>query len=148
MVDDIIQLTRSANFTAMQFLDDFADGNVRDICQFVEFEKHKHSKLSLTNETMEEIPDQLVNYFISRDLYPDISVQKSENAVPVLYGTDNFDDKFIMELDNMSQVSSNSYENHMQEKYHQYNGGYGTNQQQPQMNAFKVLVSVIRINFQ
>lgn len=128
----------------MQFLDDCADdGDVRDICQFVEFEKHKHSKCSLTAATMEEIPDQLVNYFVSRDLYPDPSIQKIDYEVPIGSGTDHFDDDFNTELENMSQLSLHSYGSYMQDPYHQYSLGHGSNQQeQYNMNAFQVLVSV------
>jgi hypothetical protein len=60
-----------ADFTNMQFLDDFAT-NVnnqnqrqpqRDIVQFVEFQRFAHDKSALTRETLEEIPDQVVGYF-------------------------------------------------------------------------------------
>jgi hypothetical protein len=57
----------------MQFLDDFQSqqaGSGRDICQFVEFSRHASNKISLTKATLDEIPDQLVDYFVSRGIKP------------------------------------------------------------------------------
>ena len=55
----------NADFASMQFLDDFMlyQENGRDICQFVEFSKHQHNRQNLTKETLEEIPNQVVDYF-------------------------------------------------------------------------------------
>jgi Copine/C2 domain len=56
----------SADFSTMRFLDDFLASNDtvgRDICQFVEFNKHQHNRESLTRETLDEVPDQVVDYF-------------------------------------------------------------------------------------
>jgi hypothetical protein len=62
----------NADFSAMQFLDDFQTqgGGGRDICQFVEFSRHASNKTSLTQATLEEIPDQVVDYFYSRGIKP------------------------------------------------------------------------------
>jgi hypothetical protein len=61
----------NANFSAMQFLDDFMiNTSARDIVQFVQFNKHAHDRSSLTAATLEEIPDQLVKYFTSRNIHP------------------------------------------------------------------------------
>ena len=63
----------NADFSAMQFLDDFekrSDPNLRDIVQFVEFRRHEHNKTSLTRATLEEIPDQLVQFFYQRGIMP------------------------------------------------------------------------------
>eukprot|EP00934_Nitzschia_sp_Nitz4_P007889 Nitzschia sp. Nitz4//scaffold77_size91520//51907//54384//NITZ4_004894-RA/size91520-augustus-gene-0.74-mRNA-1//-1//CDS//3329558003//7879//frame0 len=62
----------NADFSAMQFLDDFqsSEGGSRDIVQFVEFNKHKHDKQALTRETLDEIPEQLVGFFKSRNIMP------------------------------------------------------------------------------
>jgi hypothetical protein len=63
----------NADFTRMQFLDDFQrdeGGNTRDIVQFVEFSRHRNNRQSLTRETLDEIPDQLVNYFHSLGIMP------------------------------------------------------------------------------
>jgi hypothetical protein len=61
-----------ADFSAMQFLDDFQNdiGGGRDICQFVEFRKYQHNKAALTEKTLEEIPDQLVDFFYTRNILP------------------------------------------------------------------------------
>ena len=56
----------NADFSTMQNLDDFLDGEDaagRDIVQFVEFSKHQHDRQSLTRETLDEVPDQVVDYF-------------------------------------------------------------------------------------
>ena len=61
----------NADFSAMQFLDDFrAPPPSNDIAQFVEFRRYAHDKRALTEATLEEIPAQLVNYFTSRNIYP------------------------------------------------------------------------------
>jgi hypothetical protein len=63
----------NADFSDMQFLDDFQSqqaGSGCDICQFVEFSKHVSNKISLTQATLDEIPDQLVEYFVSRGIKP------------------------------------------------------------------------------
>jgi hypothetical protein len=60
-----------ADFSAMQFLDDFQSSTgKRDIVQFVEFSKHKHDRSSLTRATLEEIPDQLVEFFTNIGMKP------------------------------------------------------------------------------
>lgn len=55
----------NADFSTMQFLDDFVqqEGTGRDICQFVEFSRHQHNRQALTKETLDEVPDQVVDYF-------------------------------------------------------------------------------------
>jgi hypothetical protein len=62
----------NADFSTMQFLDDFQTQEHigRDICQFVEFNRHKSNKMSLTQATLDEIPDQVVDYFYSRGIKP------------------------------------------------------------------------------
>lgn len=61
----------STNFRQMQFLDDFASHTYqRDITQFVEFRKHQNSKSSLIEATLEEIPNQLVDYFNRNNIKP------------------------------------------------------------------------------
>jgi hypothetical protein len=62
-----------ADFSRMQFLDDFQrdeGGRTRDIVQFVEFGRHQHNRQALTRETLDEIPDQLVNYFYGNGTMP------------------------------------------------------------------------------
>lgn len=63
----------NADFSAMQFLDDFHlqdGGRTRDIVQFVEFSRHQHDRTTLTKETLDEIPDQLVDYFYRNNIMP------------------------------------------------------------------------------
>jgi len=69
----------SADFSTMQFLDDFAtQEGVRDICQFVDFNRHQHNKMDLTQATLDEIPDQVVDYFFSNGIMPLPAVRGSQ----------------------------------------------------------------------
>jgi hypothetical protein len=72
-----------ADFSAMQFLDDFQgqEGGGRDICQFVEFQRHEFNKLHLTQATLEEIPDQVVDYFQSNGIKPLPAVHGSQLSI-------------------------------------------------------------------
>ena len=61
----------NADFSAMQFLDDFMnEQGGRDICQFVEFQLYEANKIHLSQATLEEIPDQVVGYFQSHNIMP------------------------------------------------------------------------------
>lgn len=64
----------NADFSYMRYLDNFqnAEGGRggRDIVQFVQFSHHAHDRSSLTRATLEEIPDQLVDYFYNRGIKP------------------------------------------------------------------------------
>lgn len=72
----------NADFSAMQFLDDFQEQDKgRDICQFVEFQRHESNKTHLTQATLEEIPDQVVDYFQGKGLKPLPAVSGSEVSV-------------------------------------------------------------------
>jgi hypothetical protein len=71
----------NANFKAMQFLDDSAGPGQRDIAQFVQFSKHKHSSVSLTSETLHEIPNQLVSYFQSKGIAPCPALNRSDSTM-------------------------------------------------------------------
>jgi len=72
----------SADFSAMQFLDDSARDKP-DICQFVEFNRHKHDFNSLTAATLHELPDQLVAYFQRNGIDPNPPVQVEEEDIVV-----------------------------------------------------------------
>lgn len=53
-----------ADFAPMNFLDNFAvENQKRDIVQFVEFQRFAYDREALTRETLDEIPDQVVDYF-------------------------------------------------------------------------------------
>lgn len=75
----------NADFSAMQFLDDFEQrsGMNRDIVQFVEFNAHQFDKTSLTRATLEEIPDQLVQFFYQRGIMPQPERNFSESKIVV-----------------------------------------------------------------
>eukprot|EP00978_Attheya_sp_CCMP212_P031427 scaffold118712_cov51-Attheya_sp.AAC.3 len=87
----------NADFSAMQHLDDFDANNGakrRDIVQFVEFSKHRDNKNALTQATLEEIPDQLVEYFSSRGIKPTLARNESQfNIVP-----DEFNEEMDVDL--------------------------------------------------
>jgi len=79
----IVGIGRS-HFSQLNELDNFGEfgGNGgRDICQFVEFEKHKNNKVSLTQATLDEIPDQVVDYFHDREIAPIPSLYSSRNLI-------------------------------------------------------------------
>ena len=72
----------SADFSAMQFLDDSARDKP-DVVQFVELSKHKHDFNSLTAATLHELPDQLVSYFQRNGIDPLPPVQVEEEDIVV-----------------------------------------------------------------
>ena len=73
----------NADFSSMKFLDDFAGSGKRDICQFVEFNRHGHSSHELTSETLNEIPSQLTGYFQSMGIQPNPPIQRSDDTIMV-----------------------------------------------------------------
>lgn len=79
-----------ADFSAMQFLDDFqTNGRIsRDICQFVEFSKYQHDRSALTRATLAEIPDQLVGYFKSRGIRPLPPISGSQMSLDIAEPSD------------------------------------------------------------
>lgn len=73
-----------ADFSAMQFLDDFGQApGQRDIANFVQFNKHSMSSTSLTSETLREIPDQLVNYMTRHNLAPLPALHRSDSKISI-----------------------------------------------------------------
>ena len=73
----------SADFSAMQFLDDSQPPQT-DIAQFVEFQRHCSTPTRLTSETLHEIPDQLVRYFQTHGIQPLPPIQRSDSNIPVM----------------------------------------------------------------
>ena len=73
----------NADFSAMHFLDNHNHPGQRDIAQFVEFNKHNHSSVELTQQTLHEIPDQLVGHFKSRGIAPLPPVQTGDDEIVV-----------------------------------------------------------------
>ncbi len=56
------------DFSSMRFLDHAHEDDIdmRDIVQFVEFSKYRDDRQALTKETLDGIPDQVVDYFYKR----------------------------------------------------------------------------------
>jgi hypothetical protein len=72
----------AADFGTMRFLDDFGNQpGHRDIAQFVEFNKHSHSSVELTSETLRELPEQVVSYFQKHNIAPLAALQRSDSMV-------------------------------------------------------------------
>jgi hypothetical protein len=63
-----------ADFSGMEFLDehDTEQENGRDITKFVRFSDYK-SFNALTEAVLDEIPDQLVEYFYNRGIMPGVA---------------------------------------------------------------------------
>jgi hypothetical protein len=70
-----------ADFSAMQFLDDFRKQASRDIVHFVEFNEHSRDAADLSPATLEEVPNQLVAYFQKRGIEPMAKVEASEEEI-------------------------------------------------------------------
>jgi hypothetical protein len=66
-----------ADFSAMQFLDDFRKQDSCDVVQFVEFNKHSRDAADLSSATLKEIPNQLAAYFQKRGIEPMAKVEAS-----------------------------------------------------------------------
>ena len=77
-----------ADFSSMQFLDDSAGPGKRDIAQFVEFNKHKNNSVSLTSETLKEVPAQLTMYFQSHGIAPLPALQRTDSILQIDDGDD------------------------------------------------------------
>lgn len=89
-----------ADFTAMQFLDDSAiQTGKRDIAQFVPFNQHSHSSQSLTQATLEEVPQQLVEYFQSKGLKPLPPVVRDGDSLANLVANQAAEDEIDLSLD-------------------------------------------------
>lgn len=84
------------DFSKMQFLDDFhlEDDDTRDIVQFVEFNKHRDNRQRLTQETLDEIPDQLVDYFLGQGIQPSPPIENRQSILP-----DDFNERRDIDLD-------------------------------------------------
>ena len=86
----------NADFSSMQFLDDFEtrSGMNRDIVQFVQFNRHAQDRTSLTRATLEEIPDQLVQFFHKRGIMPQRDINFSNSKIVV----DDFNEEADIDL--------------------------------------------------
>jgi hypothetical protein len=70
------------DFSDMSFLDEKGDGQ-RDIAQFVPFGEYADNMDSLTEATLNEIPGQLVDYFVSKDIQPNPPIALEAEEIPV-----------------------------------------------------------------
>jgi hypothetical protein len=99
----------NADFSAMQFLDDFEtrSGVNRDIVQFVQFNKYEHNKTALTRATLEEIPDQLVQFFYSRGIMPQADTNFSTSKIVVDDYNEEADIDLSMDYNNDGEIVLN-----------------------------------------
>jgi hypothetical protein len=90
----------NADFSAMKFLDDFQTqvGGGRDICQFVEFRRFQNDRSALTQATLEEIPDQLVDYFYTRGINPLPSRRSSQLSLDGVTADDADDEDIDLSI--------------------------------------------------
>eukprot|EP00581_Thalassiosira_minuscula_P007308 CAMPEP_0183703258 /NCGR_PEP_ID=MMETSP0737-20130205/1063_1 /TAXON_ID=385413 /ORGANISM="Thalassiosira miniscula, Strain CCMP1093" /LENGTH=689 /DNA_ID=CAMNT_0025929977 /DNA_START=76 /DNA_END=2145 /DNA_ORIENTATION=+ len=111
----------NADFSAMMFLDDFEkrSGMNRDIVQFVQFNRHEHNKTSLTRATLDEIPDQLVQFFYNRGIMPQpdssfsaskIVVEDHNEDVDIDLSMNYLDDEIVLNGNQHAAYIDNSYE--------------------------------------
>jgi len=105
------------DFSAMKFLDDFQDEEGgRDICNFVRFDADK-DRTVLTEEALNEIPDQLTSYFFSRGILPlksEIEEEEIEleefNEYPECNVLHSFEDGGLSVKERQSAVISHQYQ--------------------------------------
>jgi len=100
----------TANFSSMKFLDDLGENrNGNDIVQFVEFNAHKHNPNSLTAETLDEIPKQLVGYFTRHEIYPLPPVAVVDEEIVVEPAEEEFDVSIEFQGEKDSEIVVNQY---------------------------------------
>lgn len=87
----IVGVGRS-DFGAMKFLDEFTVQDSRDICQFIEFETHKRNLSALTRATLEEIPEQIVGFFVDNNIPPHPDYSKIYYSSEIDEYDDDYDD--------------------------------------------------------
>jgi len=90
----IVGLGEHGNFDDMVLLDNDrgqlqdlkgGHGPERDIVQFVPFRDYAHDPMKLAEETLYEVPDQLIEYFTSKEIYPNPPLSVST------FGDDDYD---------------------------------------------------------
>jgi hypothetical protein len=114
----------NANFGAMQDLDDFQDDSPgRDIVQFVPFTEHVNDRSSLTRATLEEIPDQMVDYFTQRGMAPLPPIRQSQLSLAADDPTDE-DIDLSIDVNGDGEISLANYDNipvYDDSRYNTYN---------------------------
>jgi len=84
-------------FESMEFLDDHNEiEGGRDITKFVRFNDYKSYNL-LTEAVLDEIPDQLVEYFFDRNIMPSEAEDIDKDTVVVMPADD--DERTVTFLD-------------------------------------------------
>ncbi len=68
-----------SEFAALKFVDEFTVQGASDICQFIEFEMYKRNTKALIRATLEEIPEQMIDYFMERSIYPNSDFEEMES---------------------------------------------------------------------
>lgn len=105
------------DFSAMTFLDDFQETEGgRDICNFVKFDASK-DRTAFAREALNEIPNQLSSYFISRDILPS-KTESEPNDIPIDEDDTNinyrvlhsFDESGTLQISEKTQTPSLSSE--------------------------------------
>jgi hypothetical protein len=101
----------------MTFLDDFQETEGgRDICNFVKFDESK-DRTAFAREALNEIPNQLSSYFISRDILPS-KTESEPNDIPIDEDDTNinyrvlhsFDESGTLQISEKTQTPSLSSE--------------------------------------
>jgi len=70
------------DFSGMRYLDKLKRDD-RGIVKFVPFNDHMHNMQSLSAATLDEIPDQLVGYFLAHDIKPNPPVQQHDDDIAI-----------------------------------------------------------------
>jgi hypothetical protein len=95
----------NADFSAMQFLDDLSIN--RDIVQFVKFSDYEHDKRALLHATLDEIPDQLVQFFYQRGIMPQAEKMGSTSNILVEDYNDEVDIDLSMNYGDEGEIVLN-----------------------------------------
>jgi len=80
-----------ADFGPMHQIDEFLDTkqSTRDIIHFLEFRQYQHDKRALVQATLEELPEQVVDYYIEKGIQPLPMANPNQfNIVPDAYDED------------------------------------------------------------
>lgn len=102
-----------ADFSAMQFLDDYQESvsGGRDICTFVEFSRFKNNRSALSKATLGQIPKQLVDYFYGKGILPSRSAVGGSNFVAS--DPDDGDVDLNVKIDTLGKISLENYQGAM-----------------------------------
>ena len=102
-----------ADFSAMQFLDDFQESvsGGRDICTFVEFSCFKDNRSALSKATLGQIPKQLVDYFYGKGILPLGSAEGGSSFVAL--DPDDCDVDLNLRIDTSGKMSLENYQGAM-----------------------------------